>query len=89
MRLRHQLFLIGIYSLARVEIKKLSIKVIITNQLMGLLQSPAHAFVQTHVHNMSCLLIRKTLQMMRSMNEYLYGDKNAQSDYDDDNDDCD
>jgi hypothetical protein len=64
------LFLIGHYSLAREEIKKLSIKVIITSQLMGLVQSPAHAFVRTRVHYVSSLLIRMTLQMMKRMDDY-------------------
>ena len=53
---------------------------------MRLLQSPAHTFVQTRVHYVSCILIKKKLQMMKGMNEYLNGDKNAKSDYDDDND---
>jgi hypothetical protein len=67
------LFLIGTYSLAREEIKKLSKKVIITSQLMGkLLQTPAHRFVQTRVHNMSSLLVRMTLQMMKRMDDYFY-----------------
>jgi hypothetical protein len=76
-----------IKKLAQEEIRKLFKKVIIiTSQLMGLLQSPAHTFVQTRVHYVSCLLIRMTLQMMKRLDDYFYSDKNAKSDYDDDND---
>jgi hypothetical protein len=50
--------------------KKLSKNIIIKSQLMGLLQSPAHAFVQTRVHYVCCLLMRKTLRMMRRLNDY-------------------
>jgi hypothetical protein len=76
-----------IKKLAQEEIKKLSKKVIIiTSQMMGLLQSPAHTFVQTRVHYVSCLLIRMTLQMIKRMDDYFYGDKHAKSD--DDNDDA-
>jgi len=76
-----------IKKIAQEEIKKLSKKlIIITSQLMGLLQSLAHTFVQTRVHYVSCLLIRMTLQMMKRMDDYSYGGKHAKSDYDDDND---
>jgi len=49
---------------------------------MGLLQSPAHAFVQTRVHYVCCLLMRKTLRMMRRLNDYFKS--NDTCDYDDD-----
>ena len=76
-----------IKKLAQEEIKKLSKKVIIiTSQLMRLLQSPARAFVQTRVHYVSCFLVRMTLQMIKRMDDYFYGDKYAKSD--DDNDDA-
>ena len=51
---------------------------------MRLLQTPAHAFVQTRVYSMSYFLLRKTLQMMVGMNNHFYGDKNASNDNDDD-----
>ena len=57
------------------EIKKQ--KNIITSQLMRLLQSPAHAFVQSRIHYMCRLLVRKTLQMMETVDDYFYSDNNA------------
>ena len=49
---------------------------------MGLLQSPAHTFVQTRVHYVSCLLIRMTLQMMKRMDDY-YNSNPKYDNYDD------
>ena len=37
---------------------------------MGILLSPAHAFVRTRVHNVVCLCVRMTLQMMKRMDDY-------------------
>ena len=37
---------------------------------MGILLSPAHAFVRTRVHNVVCLCVRMTLKMMKRMDDY-------------------
>ena len=49
---------------------------------MRLLQTPAHAFVQTRVHYVSCFFIRMTLQMIKRMDHY-YNSNPKYDNYDD------
>lgn len=65
------------YALKQSEIEWKNIQNIITSQLMRLLQSPAFAFVQSRIHYMCRLLVRKTLQMMETVDDYFNSDNNA------------